>query len=169
MKFWLFAAILVTGLAHAKVAPNFQGEILGGKKTSLKENLKPNRALLLSFWASWCAPCIEELRLVTDKLKADPSMPLDVLTVNVDSSETAADVKPAIKMHKFTFPVILDPKHEIFGKYHDAQTLPFSVLISPKGNIEATFNGYHEEMFAKVKAVLGNVGATKEENAKKKN
>jgi peroxiredoxin len=163
--------LVACSFAQAKTAPSFRAETMEGKKVVLKEYLKPGRVLFLSFWASWCTPCLEELRLVTARLGKEPNLPLDVLTVNVDAAETASDVKPAIKLNKLTFPVILDPNHEIFGKYQDSQTLPYSVLISPKGEIEAVFNGYHEEMFTKVKDVIGKTvtggKAAKEEDAKK--
>lgn len=165
MRF-LLLTMLVSALATAKVAPPFQGEVIGGGKVSLKEQLKPNRVLLLTFWASWCSPCLEELNHVSTKLRNEPTLPMDVLTVNVDTSETASDVKPTIKQHKFTVPVILDPKHEIFAKYHEGKTLPYSVLIGADGQIAETFNGYHEEMFTKIKQVIAAKTAKKETNVK---
>jgi peroxiredoxin len=147
-------ALMFSSLAFAKIAPPFYGELLGGGRVSLKEYLKPERGLLLAFWASWCGPCLQELTNVAEKLKNDPTIPLDVLAINVDSSETTADIKPTMRLHKIVFPVILDPTHEIFSKFHADKTLPFSVLLSPEGNIETTFNGFHEEMFQKVREVL---------------
>lgn len=159
--------MMVSSLALAKAAPPFQGEAVGGGKISLKEKLQPNRVLLLTFWATWCSPCLEELTHVTSKLKNEPSLPMDVLTVNVDTQETSSDVKPTLKQHKFDVPVILDPKHEIFTKYHEGKTLPYSVLIGPDGQIAETFNGYHEEMFTKIKQVIAaKAPAKKEVNAK---
>jgi len=149
----LLSCLLFSSLAVAKVAPPFSAELMTGGKVALKERLKPNRVLLLSFWASWCTPCIEELNQVTKHMKQDPSLPVDLLTVNVDTSETTTDVKPTLKLYKFDFPVILDPKHDIFGRYQDSKTLPYSVLIGPSGEIEATFSGYHEEMFQKIREI----------------
>jgi len=159
-------ALVVSSSVFATVAPNFQAETMAGMKVSLKDQLKPNRTLLLSFWASWCTPCLEEIRNVTERLAKEPNLPLDVLTVNVDTSETQSDVKPTIKLHKIAFPVILDPKHEIFSKFQQNQTLPFSVLVGPKGNIEGTFNGFSEGMFDKIKTLVSQSG--KEMNAKTK-
>jgi len=150
----LLAVVLVSNVAFAKPAPQFKGELLGGGRASLAKYLKKDRALLLCFWATWCVPCLEELRTVSAKLKADPSLGLDVLAINVDTSETTADVKPFITTNGFTFPVILDPKHEIFAKYHAEKTLPYSVLVDGGGEIRTSFNGYDEHMFAKVREVL---------------
>jgi len=157
----LLIVFLLSTVATAKIAPPFQGELLGGGRGSLKQYLKADRVLLVSFWATWCSPCLEELKKVTENLAKDPSLPLEVVTINVDTAETASDVKPTVRLQGFSFPVMLDPKQEIFSKYHQAKTLPFSVLLSPDGNIEATFNGFHEEMFTVVK----NVAAKKNSDA----
>lgn len=144
-----------SSFAFAKIAPSFQGELLSGGRSGMRQFLRPNRGLLLSFWASWCAPCLEELKHVTEKLKSDPSLPLDLLTVNVDRSETLADVKPTLKLYRFSFPVILDSRHEIFSKYQQADTLPFSVLIGPDGELLTSFTGYNETMFPAIQRFLG--------------
>lgn len=49
----------------AKQAPQFQGETLDGKRVSLKQSLRPGRSLILCFWASWCTPCLQELKEVS--------------------------------------------------------------------------------------------------------
>lgn len=150
----LLLLLLVGNLAFAKTAPNFRGELLGGGRTSLEESLKEGRALLVCFWASWCVPCIEELKTVSAKLKANPEIPLDVLAINVDTSETFAEVKPVLKRNDFKFPVLLDQTHEIFAKYQPSKVLPFSALLSSKGEIASTFEGYHEEMFQVVQRLI---------------
>lgn len=151
-----FLLITMSTVSFGKIAPGFQGDLLGGGRISLSEELakEPRKGLLLCFWATWCTPCMQELKLVTEKLKADPNLPIRVLTVNVDTPETASDVKPTLKLYQFKVPVIADHKHEIFSKYQDSKTLPFSVLIKPNGEIAETFNGFHEEMFARAKEAM---------------
>jgi peroxiredoxin len=138
----------------AKPAPQFQGETLDGKRVSLKQSLRPGRSLILCFWASWCTPCLQELKEVSTRLKNDPSLPLDMLAINVDTSETASDVGPTLKLYGFDFPVVMDQKHTIFSKYQGAKSLPFSALISPEGEISKTFSGFDEQMFEEVKKHL---------------
>ncbi len=146
--------MLVTASGFGQVAPSFHGDIMGGSATSLRDQLKPHRALLLCFWASWCIPCMEEMRLVSEKIKADASLPLDILSINVDTSETSVDVRPAMRMNSITVPVILDPQHQIFSKYHEDKSLPFSVLIDSHGQILQSFSGYHEELFQVLRSAL---------------
>ncbi len=151
---YLVSLMLVSQLALATTAPPFQGDTVDGNKVSLKSSLKPGRVLLVSFWATWCGPCIEELKHVSDYLKKDPTLLLDVLAVNTDTSETLTDVKPTVKLYKIEFPVVLDTRQEILSKYNTSKTIPFSVLVGAAGNIEATFSGFHEEMFDKIKSIV---------------
>lgn len=154
MKNLLLGLMLVQATALASVAPSFQGETVSGERVSLSGLLKEKRALLLCFWATWCVPCIDEMRQVAEKLKAQPDLPLDVVGINVDTSETTADVKPTIRQYNFPFPIVLDPKHDIFSRYRQEKSLPYSVLVTSKGEIAHTFSGYHEEMFAEVKKAV---------------
>jgi len=158
---YLLGVACVSSIAFGKIAPDFPGSLLDGKRTSLRQNVKKGRYLFLSFWASWCSPCIDELRGVSSKLRTEKTLPLDVLTVNVDTSETAADVKPTLRMNNFEFPVVLDPKHEIFPKFHSEKTLPYSVLLNDRSEIVLTFNGYDETMFTQItQKISGTTNAT---------
>lgn len=149
------ACLFFSFQAFSKTAPQFQGELLDGKRVSLKQSLKPGRALVLCFWASWCTPCLQELKEVTARLKKEPQLPIDLLAINVDTSETASDVSPTMRLYGFEFPTVVDPKHEIFSKYQGSKSLPFSAVINPQAEIAKTFSGYQEDMFDEIKKVLG--------------
>jgi len=137
-----------------KAAPPFRAEMMDGKRISLEQSLKPGRSLMVCFWASWCVPCLQELKEVTARLKEKPHLPLDLLTINVDTSETASDIGPTLKLYGFDFPVVIDSKHEIFSKYQASKSLPFSTLINEKGEMVKTFSGFDEKMFDEVKKNL---------------
>lgn len=139
--------------AMAAHAPSFPATLLDGSRTTLEELLPKDKVMLISFWATWCVPCLAELNSLSSKLK-DSKIPLKVVTVNVDSSETKAQVKPTVSDLKknvgFEFPVVVDPTHAIFSKYQPSAALPFSVLVGPDGSILQSFSGYQETMLGKI-------------------
>lgn len=139
--------------AMAAHAPSFPATMLDGSRTTLEELLPKDKVMLISFWATWCVPCLAELNTLSSKLK-DSKIPLKVVTVNVDSSETKAQVKPTVSDLKknagFAFPVVVDPTHAIFSKYQPNAALPFSVLVGPDGSILQSFSGYQETMLGKI-------------------
>lgn len=155
MKKVALSIMLAVTVANARPAPSFRGDLLEGGSVSLKEAVKPGRSLLVCFWASWCQPCMKELKLVKEMMANNKDLPLDVLTINEDTSETEADIRPMLKMNELDFPVILDPKQEIFNRYHRENALPYSVLIQSNGEIGVVFQGLHEEeMIPTIKKAL---------------
>lgn len=143
--------LILASISTAKPAPFFSGDKLGGGRLVFKDSMKPGRFTLVTFWATWCVACIEELKGVTEKLRTQPTVPLDIVTINVDLPESASDVKPTMKLYGFDFPVVLDPKHEIFSRFQNDRSLPFSTLVSPSGEMVRSFQGYSETLFDEVK------------------
>jgi thiol-disulfide isomerase/thioredoxin len=153
MKKIFFLFLFVAQLAPATPAPSFRNaELLGGGKTSLDALLKPKRVLLVSFWATWCLPCMQELTEVSKKRKEEPSLPLDVVTVNIDQNDRS-EVSATMQQLGIDLPVILDPTKDIYGRYQKADSLPYSVLVTSDREIVETFNGYSENMFSKIREV----------------
>lgn len=144
--------VLCLANAHARTAPSFRGKTTDGKTAALVDALKTDKFVFLSFWATWCEPCIRELTLLSNHLNSGTgALPVELLTVNVNTAEDVADVKPTLKMNQFRFPVVLDPTHSIFSKYNESKTLPYSVLINSQGEILQTYNGYDEALVEKLR------------------
>ena len=149
----LLALLLASSISYGKTAPSFRGELLSGGKISLEASVKSDRLLFLSFWATWCIPCMQELTEISNLLKAEPSLPMDLITVNIDR-ESRSEIPATMRENGFSFPVVLDPTGDIYGKYQKTPTLPFSVLVNPSKEIVETFNGYHETMIPKIRAAI---------------
>ncbi|MBV9997219.1 MAG: TlpA family protein disulfide reductase [Caulobacteraceae bacterium] len=81
-----FVAVAGPGLAARPVvgepAPPFELTGLDGRKLRLSE-LK-GLVAVLSFWASWCGPCREELPLLADYARRQGGDRLAILPVNMD-------------------------------------------------------------------------------------
>ncbi len=150
-KFLTLLALLGNAVVFSATVPTFQAETTEGKSFSLKDKLKEGRPVLISFWATWCQPCVDELNHLKTRLKKETAG-VDVVAINVDTSETSSDVRPTMRLHKIEFPVILDPTHQIFSKFNSTKAVPFSVLVSPQGEILQTYSGYSDEMMKKLES-----------------
>lgn len=147
--------------ALGKIAPTFRGELLSGGRYALEEHTVRKKGLLICFWATWCAPCLEELRHLKDRL-GNADLPVEVVSVNVDNGDSASDVRSVVRQQQIGFPVLLDPRHEIFSQFQLSRTLPFSVLIGPKLEVLETFSGYNESMVERVAQRLHAKGVSRE-------
>jgi peroxiredoxin len=133
-------------------APNFVLENIDGDLVELNEELGEG-PILLSFWATWCKPCVEEMghfQKIYDELKDDG---LKMFAVSTDAEKTVSKVKPFIQSKGFSFDVLLDTNSEVARQYF-VRNVPFTVIIDKDGNIVFSHLGYKRGDELKVKEIL---------------
>ena len=132
--------LLKAGFAVPKAevdASDFTLESLDGKSVSLASC--KGSLVFLSFWATWCGPCKQELPSVQalyEKLKSR-----GFLIVAVDVMEENKTVNEFVKANRMTFPVLLDADGRVGGEY-DARSIPTNYIVDRKGKILARVVGY---------------------------
>jgi thiol-disulfide isomerase/thioredoxin len=136
-----------------KAAPDFTLEDLQGKPVSLA-NYR-GKAVMINFWASWCAPCkIETPWLVQLRDKFAPRG-FEILGVSSEGDDvTARDkvawdkdkvaVEKAAQQEKIPYPVLLGGDG-IANSYGGVQALPTSFFVDRKGVVVAAEMGLTSE------------------------
>ncbi len=104
----------------------------GGKLAMQALQGKP---LLLNFWATWCAPCVEELPLINDFYRQNKSNGWQVLGLAIDK---LAAVQTFLQKKPLDFPVGmagLGGADLVRGLGNAAGGLPFSVVFDANGAV----------------------------------
>ena len=116
------------------------------------------RPVLLNLWATWCAPCVEEMPLL-DALAADYDGRLRVVTVSQDLPGAAA-VEPFFAKHEFAR---LEPwldKDTALSTELGGGVLPTTVLYDASGTelarVVGAFDWESPEARALIDEALGN-------------
>lgn len=94
--------------------------------------------LLINFWATWCAPCIQEMPSLQQFHQAYANRGVVVLGVNVDRNEQT--YRQFLQRSGISFPNTFDPKAELssrFGTYK----FPETYLINREGRVLEKFIG----------------------------
>lgn len=124
-----------------KKAPGFKLEDLNGNLVSLK-SIVGKAPVLVSFWATWCKPCAEEMAEYKKILKDYEVEGVKVVAVSTDNEKSVAKVKPYIKSKGYdSFIVLLDTNQEAARKYY-ASSVPYSVIIDIYGNVVYSHLGF---------------------------
>jgi peroxiredoxin len=116
-------------------ATNFTVRDVNGKHLRLSDFEK--QVVLMNFWATWCKPCLVELRHLEKLYQKYKSKGFVVLAISMDGPETQAGVKPVVQQYKLTFPVAIDRDTRVVKLYNPKHNAPFSVLLR-KGKVVKT-------------------------------
>jgi thiol-disulfide isomerase/thioredoxin len=129
----LFAAPLAAQkpeLAAAKL--NFSFKDTTGKKVSLS-GFK-GKVILLDFWATWCAPCKQEIPGFIELQKKYGARGLQIVGLSVDDSLNMAKAYAA--QMKMNYPILLaEGEEDILKAYDPIPSIPVSIIIDRAGRI----------------------------------
>ena len=96
--------------------------------------------IVISFWATWCAPCKQLLTRLEKMRLEHPGM--HVLAISIDDSSTLAGVKPYVSGKKFGFSVLLDTDSKVLRMFDPEKKVPMTIVADKSGNIVYSRVGY---------------------------
>lgn len=125
-------------LVVGKPAPDFVLTDLNDKPHRLSDFR--GKVVFLNFWATWCAPCREEMPSMEVLNKSFEKDGLVVLAVSIDRVTTTKDIPPFVKSLNLTFPVLID-SWGITDKPYKRLGVPETFIIDQQGIVREIIIG----------------------------
>jgi peroxiredoxin len=122
-------------------APDFGLPDLDGKSVTLSD--LRGKVVLLTFWASWCPPCRQEMPSMNRLYLTLRGEEFTVLGVNIETNPAAA--RRFVDDLELAFPVLLDSATKVRNQYR-IYNIPQSFLVDKNGRIVKHLVGYHDWM-----------------------
>src|SRR5687767_6461269 len=96
------------------------------------------QVVLISFGATWCQPCKEELKALEQLKKEYKDQPVRFLWVSIESEEDVSNggLRDYAKQVKFTFPVLRDPDKRTFSRFSQKLRLPTIIFFDREGRLD---------------------------------
>jgi peroxiredoxin len=108
-----------------------------GEQISLAD-LK-GQVVMVNFWATWCAPCRQEMPHLEALYQRYSPLGFTLLGVNVEEDPSGAEAW--LGETPVSFPILFDTQNSVTALY-DVIAMPSTVLIDREGNIRYLHHGY---------------------------
>jgi peroxiredoxin len=127
----------LTQVQERKPMPAFALPDIAGK--IVRSSDFTGNVVILRFWATWWTICKAEMPSVQRAYDDLKGKNLRILAISIDAGG-AKDVKPFLAEHRYTTPVALDSKMEVFAKYGLRGT-PGTFIVDRQGMVVASSFG----------------------------
>ena len=135
--------------------PSADVKTLDGKTINTNTISNDGKPIIISFWATWCKPCVKELSAISDVYEdwVDETG-VKLIAVSIDNARSMKRVAPYVSGKAWDYEVLLDPNGD-FKRVMNVVNVPHTFLIDGNGKVVYQHTSYadgdEEELFELVK------------------
>lgn len=144
MRFFLYLlfSIAVLQLSAQEQLPSVVVKTTTGKEITTQTFLDNQTPLVISFWATWCKPCLQELDAfneLTETWKKETKA--RIIAISIDDSRTASGIKKTVGLHDWSFDVYWDENQEL-KRTLNISLIPHTIIVDKNGVIVKRYTAY---------------------------
>lgn len=114
---------------------DFQLDALDGDAVQLSD--LQGKPVVINFWATWCAPCEEEMPLLNQYAEKYADR---MVVLGVNFGETKEQIERFLVETPVTFPILLDSTNTVTDSYY-VRSFPMTFFVDAEGVLRAQHLG----------------------------
>jgi|TARA_B110000211_G_scaffold4658_1_gene5231 thiol-disulfide isomerase/thioredoxin len=121
--------------------PNINLNTLSGKSVKIQDEISKDKITILSFWASWCVPCINELDAISEVYEDwQEDFNMELIAISTDDARTQKRIRPMVNGKGWPYKILLDKNQEL-KRALNISTIP-QIIILKDSKIIYIHSGY---------------------------
>lgn len=143
-----------------KSIPSVDIKTLDGKTVNIQNYThQSGKITVLSFWATWCKPCQQELDAIAELYPEwQEKYGVQLVAVTIDTQRALSKVGPMVESKGWEYIILSDPNGAMPAALN-FQSIPQTFLLDAKGNVIYEHTGYipgnEYDLEEKIKAAAG--------------
>ena len=140
-KIAFILVLFVSFSSFAQEIPSASIIDLKANKVDFKDIVKSDKPVIVSFWATWCVPCINELDAISEVYPDwQDETGVKLIAISRDDDRTARRLLPLVNGKAWDYEVYRDYNDDLKRAFNIA-SIPFMIIIKD-GKIVSTRSGY---------------------------
>lgn len=127
-----------------QTVPSVTVKTLDGASVNIQDYIVKGELTIISFWATWCGPCIKELDNINDVYEEwQKKYNCKLVAVTIDDARNTPKVKPFVDGKGWPYTILSDENKDL-ARAMNVNNPPQTILVDKEGNIVYVHNGYTE-------------------------
>ena len=143
LHFIILALALISGGVSASAAlPSAELRTTDGKKIDASTINNDGKPFVVSFFATWCKPCLRELKAIAEVYPEwHDETGMKLFAISIDDGQNSAKVRPLADAEGWEYEVLLDPNSDL-ARAMGVQAVPHVIIFDGDANVVESHSGY---------------------------
>ena len=142
LSLWISASYAQDGAKNYGKVPSVEVKTLDGKTFNMSEISNDGKPIIITFWATWCKPCIKEHDAINDVYEdwVDETG-VKMIAISIDNARSSKRVAPTVNGKSWEFEVLLDENSDL-KRAMNVNVPPHTFIVNGEGTIVWQHVGY---------------------------
>ena len=156
--FTAFLSFSLLSFSQNRTLPKVDLKTLDNNTFNTSDFDNDGKPIVISFWATWCKPCIKELNNIAEVYEDwQDETGVKVIAISIDDARNMSKVKPKVNALLWDYEVYCDPNGDL-KRAMGVGSVPHTFLLNKNKEIVYQHTGYKDgdeyDLFKKIEALL---------------